>query len=69
MHGTVKQLLDALGDMKKIYSFKDEDTFVRLRPSDMTIDDCMLAITTKDEDTGIQITMEKNVRDYESKSI
>ena len=59
MNGTVKQFLDALGEMREIYSFEDEKT--RIVTYDIItpkINDA-LQISTVDEKTGIHICMSK----------
>ena len=61
MNGTVKQFLDALEEMREIYSFDDEKT--RIATYDIIsprINDC-LQISTVDEKTGIQIVMSKRI--------
>lgn len=63
--GTVKEFLDTLEAMKKVYPYKDEETFM------CTIDprtfDCNNAISlrTVDEETGVTIHMSKPVNSSE----
>ena len=60
MRATVKQFYDGLDEMRKIYPFKDEETLIGTVPNQMSMIE-ELAIQTVDKDTGIRITMEKNI--------
>lgn len=57
---TVKQFMDAIEEMRKVYPFKDESArmaimdFHRMTPNHLTV------ITT-DEKTGVVITMSKDI--------
>lgn len=58
--GTVKQFMDALEEMRKVYAFKDEAT--RLCTSNMrTMCHDMVTIRTVDEKTGVYIEMSKDI--------
>jgi hypothetical protein len=58
--GTVKQFLNVLDEMRTIYAFKDEETRIcTLDP--MSRYHNRLTIMTKDEKTGINISMSKEL--------
>lgn len=62
MSGTVKQFKDILEEMKNIYPFKDENTYM----STLDLQRCehaRLTIETIDEKTGIQIEMSKEIEE------
>ena len=59
-NGTVKQFLSAFEEKRTIYSFKDEETHI------CTLDQMSrchnrLSVVTKDEKTGIYISMSKEL--------
>jgi len=57
---TVKQFKDTLEDMKTVYNYDDERT--EMATSDRyTMDRNYLTLVTRDEPTGVQITMEKKI--------
>ena len=57
---TVKQFLDALETMRRIYPFKDEET--RLSVMDCrTLSPNCLTVTTMNEKSGVFITMSKDI--------
>lgn len=58
MSATVKQLKDTLETMRSVYRFNDEKT-VFSTASLITRDENALEVSTTDEKTGVQITMEK----------
>ena len=60
MRATVKQFLDALGEMRNIYPFKDDKTIMGTE-NPMSYKQDRLSIQTVDDKTGIIITMEKYV--------
>ena len=61
MRATVKQFYDALEEMRTIYPFRDDNTFMGTEnPTTMQHD--RLSIHTVDEETKIQITMEKYLK-------
>lgn len=58
---TLKQFYDVLKDMRSIYPFEDDKTYLgnlRDLPSDSFLN---VEILTKDEKTGVQIIMSKGV--------
>ena len=62
MRGTVKQFKDALEEMKMIYPYEEDSTYL----STHNILECrnmysFLEVTTEDQATGIRITMAKDV--------
>ena len=60
--GTVKQFLDALDEMSKIYPFEADKTYMSTK--DMkTLMNRALTIRTQDEKTGIYIEMHKRFED------
>lgn len=64
MRATVKQFKDALDEMREIYPFEDDKTFMGTE-NPVTMQHNRLSIHTTDEKTKIQITMEKYVNtDY-----
>lgn len=58
--GTVKQFLEALDEMRKIYPFKDEETHICTRDI-RNLSHNTLSIRTADEKTGIYIEMTKDL--------
>lgn len=58
MSATVKQLKDTLETMRSVYRFNDEKTAFSTA-SLITRDENTLTVSTTDEKTGVQITMEK----------
>ena len=60
--GTVKQFLDALDEMRAIYPFKDEETYLCTRDF-KTLSHNSLSIRTKDEKTGIYVELSKDIPD------
>lgn len=56
---TIKQLYGIIDDMRKIYDFKNDETHITnmLDMPSMAVN--CLEITTFDEATGVQITMQK----------
>ena len=62
MNGTVKQFLDALEEMREIYSFDDEKTRIVAYDIITQRENNCLQISTVDEKTGIHIHMSKNLR-------
>lgn len=60
MNGTVKQFKDTLEQMKTIYNFDDEKTYIQTRNLESNYRDTV-SIVTCDENTGITIEMTKNV--------
>lgn len=59
-NGTVKQFMDALEEMRSLYPFKDEETYICTHGI-RTMGDTCLAIATTDEKTGIHIEMTKDI--------
>ena len=62
MRGTVKQFKDTLEEMKMIYPYEEDNTYL----STHNILECrnissFLEVTTEDKTTGIKITMAKDV--------
>lgn len=66
MNGTVKQFKDALDEMKTIYPFQDDKTYISTNNLIDHSNSC-LSIATKDEKTGISIEMTKYL-DFSEKS-
>lgn len=60
MTGTVKQFKDTLEEMKTVYPYDDEKTFIQTRDV-ATIGHNHLSLVTTDEKTGILIEMSKSV--------
>lgn len=60
MRATVQQFLDGLEEMRKIYPFDNNKTFMGTE-NPLTMQHDRLSIHTVDEETKIQITMEKYV--------
>lgn len=57
---TVEQFLEALEAMRKVYPFKNEET--RLAVMDFrTLSPNCLTVTTMDKETGVFITMSKDI--------
>ena len=62
MIGTVKQFKDMLEEMKTIYNFDDEETWLSTH-NILSKGNDALEIHTKDEKTGIEIVMSKQCRE------
>lgn len=60
MNGTVKQFKDTLEEMRSVYPFKDENTYMRT-DNMISCEHNFLRLATVDERTGIEITMSKSV--------
>lgn len=58
MRGSVKEFKDILDEMKKIYSYEDEKTWLSTH-NILTREPDSLEIATVDEATGISIVMAK----------
>ena len=64
---TLKQFYDVLEDMRTIYPFEADKTYLgnlRDLPSDSILN---VEILTKDEKTGVEIILRKGVNPYEFK--
>lgn len=59
---TVKQAKDVLEEMKTIYEYKDECTEIDLCSESIRVDRNIVRITTIDEETGIRIYMQKEIK-------
>lgn len=57
---TVKQFVDAIEEMRKVYPFKDESTRMSIMDSCRMTPNHLTVITT-DERTGVVITMSKDI--------
>lgn len=62
---TVKQLKGALEEIKTVYAYKDESTGFDLLNDMRRCDRNVVAVTTKDENTGIVIEMKKSIEENE----
>lgn len=62
MVGTIKQFKDMIEEMRSIYPFEDEKTYMSSYNM-ISKDNSRLQIRTEDPKTGITIVMEKNVPD------
>lgn len=60
MRATVKQFYEGLNEMRRIYPFKDEETYMGTE-NPMSMSENRLTIRTEDKETGILIIMEKIV--------
>lgn len=60
--GTVKQFKDLLEDMKKVYPYKDEKTFLSTYDEDRLVP-YAVTIITEDEETGVEIRMHKRIEE------
>lgn len=65
LRGTVKQYIDALNEMKKVYSFNDDETYMSIldnyvRDSKNSFNE--LRIETIDKETGIEVFLTKVVK-------
>lgn len=60
MTGTVKQFKDTLEEMRSIYPFKDDKTYIQTRDI-VSLGHDQLSLATTDEKTGILIEMSKKV--------
>lgn len=58
---TVKAFLDAIEEMRTVYPFKNENTRISVLGF-RTLAPDSLSISTTDEDTGVLITMSKDLR-------
>ena len=57
--GTVKQFIEALDEMRKIYPFNDEETRIcTIRMESLSHDG--VQIITRDKNTGVDIMMSKS---------
>ena len=59
--GTVKEFLDTLNEMKKVYPYKDEETAICTVRYDTFDVHCALQLRTVDEKTGVSILMSRSV--------
>lgn len=57
---TIKQLCGIMDDMRKIYDFEDDKTYITNMLDILSETMNCLEITTFDEATGVQITMQKS---------
>lgn len=60
MTGTVKQFKDALEEMRSIYPYQDDKTYIQTRDI-VNLGHDHLSLATTDEKTGILIEMSKKV--------
>jgi hypothetical protein len=60
--GTVKQFKDLLEEMKKVYSYKDEKTFLSTYDEQRLVPFAVTVIT-EDEQTGVEIRMHKRIEE------
>lgn len=60
MNGTVKQFKDILEEMRNVYPFKDEKTFLSTHGI-LSQGNNALEIHTEDEKTGVTIVMSKRL--------
>lgn len=60
MTGTVKQFKDTLEEMRSIYPFQDDKTYIQTRDI-VSLGNNHLSLATTDEKTGILIEMSKKV--------
>lgn len=65
LRGTVKQYIDALDEMKKVYSFNDDEAYMSIldnyaRDSKNSFNE--LRIETIDKETGIEVFLTKVVK-------
>lgn len=60
MTGTVKQFKDTLEEMRSIYPFEDDKTYIQTRDI-VSLGNDHLSLATTDEKTGILIEMSKKV--------
>jgi len=61
MRATVKQYMDALDLMKHIYFYEDDKTYMETKGLELP-GKCVLSLITEDEETGIMVHMEKDLR-------
>ncbi len=61
MSGTVKQLKDALETMRKIYQYDEEKTCFDMESNIYRAFNTVAVIRTKDEETGVEIKMSKEL--------
>jgi len=62
MRATVKQYKDALEEMKHIYFYEDDKTYMETKGLELP-GKCVLSLITKDEETDIMIHLEKDLRE------
>lgn len=58
--GTVKDLMDTLDDMRKVYRFADDKTVICVRDNGSYVDGGGVYIATTDEETGVSVEMRKS---------
>lgn len=61
MNGTVKQFKEMIEEMRTIYPFEDDKTYISTY-SIISHENGRLQLETKDEKTGVTIVMEKDVK-------
>lgn len=64
MNGTVKQFKDMIKEMRTIYPFEDDKTYLSTH-NIVSVDNNRLEIQTKDDKTGVDIVMSKHVPDIQ----
>lgn len=64
MVGTVKQFKDMIEEMRTVYPFEDDKTYLSTH-NIVSGDNSRLEIQTKDEKTGVDIVMSKHVPDIQ----
>ena len=60
--GTVKQFKDTLEEMKKVYKYNDEKTFLSTYDAQRIVPYAITLITT-DEKTGVEVRMHKRIEE------
>lgn len=61
MNGTVKQFKDTLEEMKTIYPYEDDKTYIQTRNDLAELGYNNLCLATTDEKTGVLIELSKKV--------
>lgn len=61
MNGTVKQFKDTLEEMKTIYPYEDDKTYIQTRNDLVELGHNNLCLVNTDEKTGVLVELSKKV--------
>lgn len=60
---TVDAVMKSLDKMRKVYPFKDDNTAFSMGGNIMHCENTMVSITTVDNETGVQVHLEKDAKE------
>lgn len=59
----ISELKEAIEEMRGIYKFSDEDTEIEIK-DDIRVYERYVSVYVKDEETGVEITMRKRIKQW-----